>query len=167
MTMDATARWALPLLFAGQAQKEIFHNEALTAIDALLHGIAESADLAAPPESPIAGQCWIVADGASGAWAGRANSVACWSEGGWRFFDARPGLSVLVGDRGHRMSWDGTAWRDESLRADGLYLAGLRVVGEQKAAIATPAGGATIDDNARTTIAAILTALRDHGLIAS
>ncbi|MEJ7933398.1 DUF2793 domain-containing protein [Sphingobium sp. AN558] len=167
MTTDATARLALPLLFAGQAQKEVFHNEALTAIDALLHGVAASADLATPPGSPIVGQCWIVAPGASGAWAGRANSVACWTDGGWRFFAACEGLSVLVADRGHRMSWDGSAWLDERLREEGLYLAGHRVVGEQRAAIAGPAGGATIDENARTTIDAILTALRDHGLIAS
>ena len=43
--MDGTPRWALPFLFAGQAQKEMFHNEALVRIDALVHGIAQSADL--------------------------------------------------------------------------------------------------------------------------
>ena len=32
--MDGTPRWALPFLFAGQAQKEMFHNEALVRIDA-------------------------------------------------------------------------------------------------------------------------------------
>ena len=50
--MDATPRWGLPLLFAGQAQKEIFHNEALMLVDALLHGRVESADLGAPPTDP-------------------------------------------------------------------------------------------------------------------
>ena len=33
---DATARLALPFIAPGQAQKELFHNEALTRIDALL-----------------------------------------------------------------------------------------------------------------------------------
>ena len=34
--MTKTARWALPLLEAGQAQKEMGHNEALAAIDLLM-----------------------------------------------------------------------------------------------------------------------------------
>jgi len=68
MVMSETARWDLPLLFAGQAQKEVFHNEALVRMDMLMHARAESADLAEPPEMPDVGQCWIVANGAVGAW---------------------------------------------------------------------------------------------------
>lgn len=33
---DATARFAFPLIAPGQAQKELFHNEALARVDALL-----------------------------------------------------------------------------------------------------------------------------------
>lgn len=97
--MDGTARWALPLLFAGQAQKEITHNEALVLVDALLHGRVESADLDNPPGAPAIGQCWIVAGGASGDWAGHAGAVALWTDGGWRFIAPRTGLSVAVADR--------------------------------------------------------------------
>ncbi len=167
MTMDVTVRWALPLLYAGQAQKELFHNEALTVIDALLHGRAESADISVPPASPLIGQCWIVAAGATDAWADQTGRVACWSEGGWRFFAPQNGLSLFVADREHRMIHDGSVWRDGSLRADGLHIAGHQVVGGQMAAISAPAGGATVDDNARSAINAILGALRAHGLIAS
>ncbi len=35
----ATPRFALPLLFAGQAQKEFFVNEALLRADMVLHGV--------------------------------------------------------------------------------------------------------------------------------
>ena len=63
--MDATPRWGLPLLFAGQAHKELAHNEALVLIDALLHGRVESAAINAPPKDPAPGQCWIVAAGGS------------------------------------------------------------------------------------------------------
>jgi hypothetical protein len=41
------------------------------------------------------------------------------------------------------------------------------VVGPQAAAIADPDGGAVVDGEARTAIAAILAALRSHGLIAA
>ena len=48
-----------------------------------------------------------------------------------------------------------------------LRVGGERVVGPRGAAIATPAGGTTVDAEARTTLADVLAALRGHGLIAS
>ena len=162
---DTTPRWALPQLFAGQAQKEIFHNEALARIDMLLHGLAESADETAPPALPDAGECWIVPDGATGGWAGQDGAVACWTEGGWRFAAPRAGLSLWVADRGHAMQHDGTEWQDCAVRPDGLYVDGVRVTGARLGAISDPAGGTTTDSEARTAIAAVLAAMRSHGLI--
>ena len=167
MTSDATPRWALPQLFAGQAQKEVFHNEALARIDMLLHGQAESADEDAPPLSPDEGQCWIVADGALGSWLGQDGSVACWTEGGWRFAVPRAGLELWVADRGHSMHFDGDEWQDAAVRDDGLYVGGVRVASAQQGAIAEPVGGSSVDSEARSSIAAILAAMRTHGLIAS
>lgn len=164
--MEASPRWTLPLLYAGQAQKEIFHNEALVRIDALLHGCAQSADMTEVPELPEPGQCWIVAAGATGAWAGMDDAVACWSEGGWRFIAPRAGLRLLVADRSHPMIHDGAQWRDGAVREDGLYLDGQRVVGSRQEAISVPVGGTVIDAEARTAIMEILSALREHGLIA-
>lgn len=163
--MDMTARWALPLLFAGQAQKEIFHNEALARIDALLHGRAESADLATPPVAPDIGQCWIVAPDATGEWAGQEDAVACWTEGGWRFVAPKAGLSLAIADRGYGFYFDGSDWRGESVRGDGVYLDEDRIVGPRQPAIATPVGGTIIDTEARNCIESILDALRAHGLI--
>jgi len=165
--MDKTPRWALPMLFAGQAQKEIFHNEALTLIDTLLHGRAESADLSVPPVTPEPGQCWVVPAGASGAWEENEGDIACWTEGGWRFLKAKAGLFIDLADKGHAIFHDGSQWRDAAIRNDGLYVEDERVVSERQPAIAAPFGGATIDGEARATIAAILAALRNHGLIAS
>ncbi|CAM8660654.1 DUF2793 domain-containing protein [Sphingobium sp.] len=165
--MDETPRWALPLLFAGQAQKEIQHNEALVVVDALLHGRVESADLSAPPGAPMVGQCWIVAAGASGDWAGQADTVALWTEGGWRFVAPRAGLRVAAADRDHALFFDGTLWRSDAVRGDGVYLDEERVVGPRMAAIAGPSGGGVIDAEARSTLMDILAALRTHGLIAT
>jgi hypothetical protein len=165
MTQDGTPRWDLPLLHAGQAQKELFHNEALARIDMLLHAGVGSADLIAPPASYGVGDCWIVAAGAVGVWAGRDGAVACWTDGGWRFVAPRVGLVVHVADRGHAMIYDGAVWVDGPLRADGIYVGGNRVVGGRGAAIADPGGEGVIDEGARGAIAEILSALRNHGLI--
>lgn len=165
MTSDATPRWALPHLFAGQAQKEVFHNEALARIDMLLHGAVESADEDVPPTSPDDGQCWIVADGASGSWFGQDGSVACWTGGGWRFAAPRVGLTLRVVDRGHMMYFDGSDWQDAAVRGDGFYVGGERVAGTRQPAIANPVGGSSIDSEARSSLVAILNAMRSHGLI--
>ncbi|WP_022682154.1 DUF2793 domain-containing protein [Sphingobium bisphenolivorans] len=165
MSVDMTARWGLPFLFAGQAQKELYHNEALALIDMLLHGWAESADQAIPPSAPVVGTCWIVAEDAGDAWEGQEGAVACWTDGGWRFVTPRSGLSLWVSDRGHALHYDGTDWQDSSLRQDGLYIAGQRVVGERADAIAYPSGGGSVDAEGRAAIARIIDVLRAHGLV--
>lgn len=163
--MEASPRWALPLLFAGQAQKEIFHNEALILIDAMLHGQVESADIGEVPGDPAIGQCWIVAEAAGGVWTGKEGYIACWSEGGWRFIAPREGTRMQVSDRNHAMIHDGSQWRDEAMRPEGVYVEGQKVVGARQSAISSPAGGTVIDDEARMAVAAILATLRQHGII--
>jgi len=165
MADDQTDRLALPLLHAGQAQKEITHNEALTLIDALAQAAAESADLSTPPTSPAPGQCWIVAAPGGGAWAGHIDMLACWTAAGWRFVSPVAGMRVWVADRGHAVTHDGTAWLDAPGRADGFYVDGTRVVGVRQPGIGNPSGGSIVDAEARAAIGAILTALRAHGLI--
>ncbi|SCW69579.1 Protein of unknown function [Sphingobium faniae] len=167
MTMDMTPHWGLPLLFAGQAQKELFHNEALVRIDMLLHGRVESADLAEAPAAPSIGECWIVGAEASGAWAGQESAVAGWTEGGWRFIPAKAGLTLWVADRGHAMHHDGAEWRASAYRPDGLYVDDVRVIGGRMGAVGNPSGGAVVDAQGRAAIDSILDILRTHGLIAS
>jgi hypothetical protein len=58
-------------------------------------------------------------------------------------------------------------WQEGDVFADRLVVAGTPVVGAQAGPIAGPAGGAVADEPARQAIAAILGALRQHGLIAS
>jgi Protein of unknown function (DUF2793) len=167
MAGDVTDRLALPLLNAGQAQKEIFHNEALLTLDFLVRSQVESATVMTPPASPVAGQCWIVpASGAAGAWSGQGNKIACWNASGWRFVAPAPGMAFHVGDEAQERAWTGSAWAAGAVRADGIYIGGTRVVGARQGAIADATGGTTADLQARAAISAILSALRAHGLIA-
>ena len=165
MSDDASARLSLPFLAAGQAQKEVMHNEALQALDMLVQPVVLSADLSSPPGTPGDGECWIVAASPDGEWAGHAGDIAQWTAGGWRFAGPSAGWRCHVLDRGAAMSHDGSGWQDEAVRADGFYLAGERVVGARQPAITTPAGGTVVDLEARETIAAILAAMQTHGLI--
>jgi hypothetical protein len=87
---DTSPRFLLPFILPGQAQKETYHNEALILIDAALHAQIEAAPLDEVPDAPAPDQCWIVGTGAGGAWAGHADSLACWTAGGWRFVSPRP-----------------------------------------------------------------------------
>lgn len=165
MSEDATPRYGLPLLYAGQAQKEIFHNEALAIADLLMQAQALSAALADPPASPAEGDCWIVGDSPGGDWAGHGGELAGWTGGGWRFIAPRAGMRVRVADENLDYVHDGSMWKRGEIRPDGLYVGGVRVVADRQAAIAAPAGGSTVDGEARAAILAILNAMEYHGLI--
>ncbi|HEX7781169.1 MAG TPA: DUF2793 domain-containing protein [Sphingobium sp.] len=165
MADETSARLTLPLIHAGQAQEEVAHNESLALLDMLVQAAVESADVAAPPGAPGVGQCWIIDSGASGAWAGKSGMIAGWTTGGWRFAAPVEGMRAWVADRGHAMLFDGGDWADENARADGYYVDGQQVVAGRQASIANPAGGSVIDSEARAAIAAIIAALRSHGLV--
>jgi hypothetical protein len=64
---------------------------------------------------------------------------------------------------------DGLAGLDAGRRvdADGVVVGGTQVLGPQAAAIAEPVGGVTQDEECRSTVALLLSALRNHGLIAT
>ena len=166
MAEDRTDRLALPLLLAGQAQKEVTHNEALLRLDIAAVASVQSADVAAPPSAPVAGQCWIVAAGATGAWAGHEGDLAGWTSSGWRFVQPLPGMELWVEDRGHRMMWH-SGWTEGTVRADGVYQGGVKILGPQGDAIAAPTGGSFVDTESRVAIDAMLVMLRLHGLITS
>lgn len=164
--MSATARYTLPLLTAGQAQKELSHNEALTRIDALIQPCVEAVGLNVPPGAPETGECWIVGSAPEAAWAGAADALALWTAGGWRFAGPREGMTAWVRTSSLVARYGPEGWTVGILSAAQLVIGGAPVVGPRQGAIAAPDGGAVIDGEARAAIAAILSALRSHGLIA-
>ena len=163
----STPRNILPLLAAGQAQKEVTHNAALMLADILIQPAVQSAAFTNPPLFPTAGQCWLVASPASGAWTGKDGHLAAWSESGWIFIAPRPGLETTDLSNGQSVRYDGTAWSSGVIKASSVEIAGQQVLAARQAAISNPSGGETIDSQARITINSILNALRSHGLIVS
>ncbi|MES2755433.1 MAG: DUF2793 domain-containing protein [Pseudomonadota bacterium] len=163
---ESTARLTLPLIAPGQAQKEMSHNEALALIDLLVQGAVVAVGTDAPPPSPAPGECWVVGATPSGTWSGHAHAIAGWTAGGWRFAAPREGMTVWTGGAGGFARYTGGAWSSGALRGTVLTLGGDQVVGARRAAIADPAGGSIVDSEARAAVAAVLGALRGHGLIA-
>jgi hypothetical protein len=161
---DQTPRFALPFILPGQAQKELFHNEALVLVDAVLQAAVEEGPRAAPPASPQPGQCWIVAGAASGAWSGRDHCLAISTDGGWRFVAPIAGMRVWDKAAAVPRQWDGNAWSGGRVACAGLSIGGLDVVGERLPAVPSPSGGTIIDAEARTAVAAVIAALKSHGL---
>ncbi|MFK3891151.1 DUF2793 domain-containing protein [Sphingomonas sp. NPDC079357] len=167
MTDEDSARLGLPLLAAGQAQKELWHNEALTLLDLAVQATVEEINRNAPPAAPQPGQCWIVGGTPTGAWSGQAGAIAGWTVGGWRFVAPRAGLRVRHLPSGQTAVCDGSGWRIGEVRASSVLVDGVQVVGARAAAITVPTAGATIDAELRGCVDAILIMLRKHGLIAS
>lgn len=138
-----TARAKLPFLFAGQAQKEATVNEALARIDALLAPVVEG-EATEPPASPVDGQSWIVGENPQGLWEGHDRHLAFRSAGTWMF------AAPLEGQRVFDKSGDCLRiWRD------GWHALALPTA---------PAGGTTVDVEARAGLAALIDGLRTIGL---
>lgn len=165
--MDETPCWTLPLLAAGQAHKEITHNEALSLLDLVVQPCVEAVGLDTPPGDAQSGQAWIVGARPTGDWTGHAQALAGWTDGGWRFLVPRTGLSVWNRAAQCRSEWDGTGWRTGRVLAREVIVDGKKVIGAQRPGILLPVGGQVIDLEARYALDAIIVTLRDHGLVAS
>lgn len=142
---SSTPALGLPLLFSSQAQKEYFVNEALSLLDAL-HARAVAASQAAPPASPAEGACYRVTGPATGAWAGQEDRVAVFIAGAWQFI--APSEGMVVFDRAAaRLVIFRSQWQPASV-------------------VAAPTGGTVIDVQARSTLGALITALKSMGVLA-
>ena len=143
---DKTPRLGLPLLYAGQSQREVFVNEAHALIDALLHGAVEG--LANdPPPAPADGLNWLVASAPTGAWSGRTGAIAVRQGGNWLFVPPRDGMRLLDRSTGQALVHAG-GWR-------------------KPARPPAPAGGGVVDAEARVAISQLISVLCDAGIIPS
>jgi hypothetical protein len=139
-----TPRFGLPILFSGQAQKEFYLNEAHALIDSLMHPVVEG-ESATPPDAPLPGECWIIGEGAEGAWLGHAGEIACHQSGMWLFAKPVHGMRVFSRAAGSLL----------------FYRDGWSV----PESIEVPDGGATVDAEARAAIGELILALKTAGVL--
>ena len=164
---ENSQRLGLPFLQAGQAQKELTHNEALVRLDHVTHLPVETAPGDTPPPMPAEATTWLIGGTPSGDWAGHAGEIALWTEGGWRFVASQDGMIAWIRDstafRVRRAgNWNALPWPVAAVE-----IGGDQVLGPRQPAIAAPEGGATKDTEARAAIVSILLTLRTHGLISA
>jgi len=141
-----TSRFSIPLLAAGQAHKELFHNEALTLIDFLFHPVVEGIENDPQSLAPLEGQSWLIGPAPLGDWAGLQNNLAGWSGGGWRYIVPIESMQVIVANETRFSVFSGGNWQSVDN-------------------IVAPTGGQTVDQEARGVIDSILTALQTHGIL--
>ena len=141
----STPAIGLPLLFAGQTQKEFFVNQAFSLLDAaILRGVIATLDL--PPPAASDGDCYIVANPASGEWGGRADSLAIFIAGAWHFIAPVEGMQVFDRSVGHWLTFRSN-W-------------------QVPASPQAPEGGSVVDVEVRAAFAELIGTLRSAGLIA-
>lgn len=142
---QTTPIMGLPMLVAGQAQKEITHNEALVMIDALVAGMAVAGGVNTPAAQPQPGQCWLVGDSPTGPWSGRAGALAIWTVGGWRFAQLPVHSVIRVGAAAVQYRRTPTGWAPP-------------------ATILDPAGGTVIDSECRIAVNQLIAAAKIAGI---
>jgi hypothetical protein len=141
MTLLETSRFALPLLAAGQAHKELFHNEALARIDFLIHPIVQAIETDPTAIVPAPGQSWLVGPGAAGDWLNQDDKIAGWTGNGWLFIAPKALMRIYIELIDNFAVYRGT-WQ-----------------------LMDPAAGSVIDAEARLAIDSILAALEAQGIL--
>lgn len=164
--MSTSPDLGFPLLAEQQVEPEVTHNESVTIISALLKGVI-NATTSTPPGSPGEGDAYIVASSPTGAWSGKAKTIALYYNGGWLFipgFDSN-GSQIAIGARHEGMAvydqningfqiFDGTNWQARYV-----------LQAATQAAVADATGGSTVDTEARTALNSLLAKCRTLGLI--
>ncbi|HYC67587.1 DUF2793 domain-containing protein [Brevundimonas sp.] len=122
MSDQQTARLGLPYLAAGQMQKHVTLNEALTRLDALVQSAVVSRTQPSQPADPPDGALYILpADAAGPAWAGLAEGTLMRAEaGGWSAVAAPDGVVALVVDADELVVRQDGTWVPLGARLDAV-----------------------------------------------
>jgi hypothetical protein len=139
--MSDSTHLALPFLSAGQAQKHVTHNDALSLLDGLVHLSVLSRAAVTPPSSPAEGDRYLLGVAPTGDWTGQAGNVALRLAGQWRFLVPREGWRCWIEAEDLLLVFNGTSW-DMPPAAAPTYLQNLSLLGV----------GATADSTNRLSV---------------
>jgi hypothetical protein len=143
---NASPKWALPYLFSGQSQKEVFVNEALALLDCIVACKVESVR-ASVPTGAQNGQVWLVAESATGEWTGFSGKLAVWRGNTWGFVEPVNGMQIFVQSEQRYIHYN-----------DGWVCPRLTI--EFSSSVSA-------DTSAREAIMALVSCLKQAGVIAS
>jgi hypothetical protein len=108
---DFSPRLGLPYLQPSQAQKHVTVNESLAALDVHVQLVVQARDLATPPAAPNEGDGYLLPEGATGAWDGRAaGEIASWQDGAWAFRTPQAGWRAWCTADDTLLLYDGAGW---------------------------------------------------------
>lgn len=144
--VSATPTLGLPMLIAGQAQKEFFVNQALSILDGLVTRTV-IASQPAPPSDAAEGECYRVTAPAAQRWEGCEDHLAIRIGGDWHFIPPQDGMQVFDSNAAHILFFR-SGWLAAS-------------------PVAAPTGGSVVDLEARAAISQLIAALRDTGTFAA
>lgn len=92
--MDKSENLEVPYIMPNQAQKHVTHNEAIRYLDTLVQANILSLDLNSPPDNSDNGARYVVANNATGVWAGKENQIAAFQDDAWAFYKPQDGWLV-------------------------------------------------------------------------
>ncbi|AQR61373.1 hypothetical protein BZG35_06685 [Brevundimonas sp. LM2] len=117
MATSQSARLGLPYVAAGQLQKHVTVNEALTRLDGLIQAAVVSRTVAVQPTDAADGDLYILPPGANGSdWSDGSDGDLVRAEfGGWTRVAVPPGMVVVVQDEGQLVVRTGATWSAPTL----------------------------------------------------
>jgi hypothetical protein len=140
---SVTPNFEIPLLFAGQAQREFTINQAFSIIDSGMRRIV-SDSATSPPADAEEGAGFRVASPASGDWVNHEDHIAIRIGGAWHFIAPFKGMVIFDQKAAVNLHYD-QAW-------------------QQAPEPASAEGGSTVDIEARQMLLELIGALRIVGI---
>lgn len=106
----------LPYIAPGQAQKHVTHNEAIRALDAIIHLSALSV-MDDPPQDPQDGERYIIGAAPRGVFEGHAQKIAAFQDGAWVFLSPKIGWQIYNQSDESVLIYNGSAWQGSTSNA--------------------------------------------------
>lgn len=112
--MATSPRFGLTLLDEGQAGGEVVFNEAVLRLEGGLGGVMRITTFQVnTPATGVNGEWHVVGSSPTGAWAGQANKLAGYENGGWIFVTPKKAQWIWRedGTSNHLRLYDGSVWQ--------------------------------------------------------